>query len=666
MREKLILQAVESGLQRQIESARTNFSKDDVTFCPYCYQDIDKEYKELLVTNINKVLNHEVEAHIEELRRIVLPRIELNTQNYVDLDSDLTQKISDKITAYNKNIVGYEKLIVQKCDNTYIPITADLSLAADIRELNKLLDELEKSRKEYLDASKRKTKLQNDLIKINKLIVSKAIEEDYKNYIAHQEAQKALQTEVAEKAAVIRAIEDKIAVLNDAKRSTGIAIPKINRALEYIFFSKDRLSIELKDDTYYLKSNGKDVRPKDISCSERNIIALCYFFTEIVRGQEISNLYEKEQFLVIDDPISSFDFENKIGIASYLKSQLQSIIFGNSNSKIIIMSHDLTTIFDLQKAADEICKAYNSDPTHEKTNRHWVELSEKRLIQFEKKHSEYTELMSKIFAYADSKSEVDALSIGNYMRRALEAFSTFLYKKGIGEISSDKGVLGELEDKSDYFEHLMYRLVLHGESHSEERIKSLHSDNHFFDYISDDEKQKTARSILCFMYLLNPRHVEAHVGVSAKEKIKKWCEQIPLNSVPETLDIEDSDVNQLRVINLYDLPASAGTGNYSLDDIPHTKYETSNERCNFAVKIDGDSMEPDIPNGSIVLVKSCEDLPEGAIGVFLYDGNLYCKIREYIDGDTYLMSLNSKYELIRIQEDIPSKIQGQVIEIVVH
>ena len=47
---------------------------------------------------------------------------------------------------------------------------------------------------------------------------------------------------------------------------------------------------------------------------------------------EISQLYSTEKFVVIDDPVSSFDFENKVGIISFLKKQLSDIIVGNNGT----------------------------------------------------------------------------------------------------------------------------------------------------------------------------------------------------------------------------------------------------------------------------------------------------------------------------------------------
>ena len=56
----------------------------------------------------------------------------------------------------------------------------------------------------------------------------------------------------------------------------------------------------------------------------------------------------------------------------------------------------------------------------------------------------------------------------------------------------------------------MYRLVLHGGSHLEERVQSLPGSN-FYEFISLQEKVRTAKEIIVFLYLLNKEHVIRHL-----------------------------------------------------------------------------------------------------------------------------------------------------------
>ena len=73
----------------------------------------------------------------------------------------------------------------------------------------------------------------------------------------------------------------------------------------------------------------------------------------------------------------------------------------------------------------------------------------------------------------------------------------------------------------------MYRLVLHGGSHREEQIKTM-KDFNFYSIISDDEKKRTAVDVLCFIYLLNKKHILEHLKEfsDAESHFVSWCQAI--------------------------------------------------------------------------------------------------------------------------------------------
>lgn len=278
-----------------------------------------------------------------------------------------------------------------------------------------------------------------------------------------------------------------------------------------------------------LLSNGKVLRPSQISQGERNIIGLCYFFASILQNQEESIGYTKEYLLVIDDPISSFDIENKTGIMSFLRYQLGKFLFGNKDTRAIIMTHDLPTYYDLEKVFKELTtkseKIYG-----EKTFYHSYELRNQKLIAVSScKRQEYSELVKIVYNYALGDATEYELVIGNIMRQMLEAFSTFQYKKGIGDISTDQSILALLPENiyQTYFENLMYRLILNNGSHRLEQTQSM-SDMYFFTVISESEKRRTAKEILCFVYLLNKKHLLSHLEGCAdiENNLQHWCADI--------------------------------------------------------------------------------------------------------------------------------------------
>ena len=101
---------------------------------------------------------------------------------------------------------------------------------------------------------------------------------------------------------------------------------------------------------------------------------------------------------------------------------------------------------------------------------------------------------------------------------------------------------------------------------------------------------------------------------------------------------------ELREIPLYRSPAAAGYAapvfgeDYEL--IPVTAQVPRG--ADFAVRIQGDSMEPYVPDGSVAYVNR-DPLANGDVGVFCVDGEMLCK-QYYRDplGIVYLFSLNRR------------------------
>ena len=97
--------------------------------------------------------------------------------------------------------------------------------------------------------------------------------------------------------------------------------------------------------------------------------------------------------------------------------------------------------------------------------------------------------------------------------------------------------------------------------------------------------------------------------------------------------------------------ASAGTGQFVFDDIPPEMIEVENNHINmqadFAVGVNGDSMEPTYSDGDVLLIKKQHSLNKGDIGIFMIDGEAF--VKEYA-GDV-LKSHNKAYPDILISEN---------------
>lgn len=127
---------------------------------------------------------------------------------------------------------------------------------------------------------------------------------------------------------------------------------------------------------------------------------------------------------------------------------------------------------------------------------------------------------------------------------------------------------------------------------------------------------------------------------------------------------EDSGVLQhLRDIKLFCLPASAGTGEF-LDSEDFEVIQVGNDvpdTADFGIRINGDSMEPRYVNGQIVWVQQISQLEDGEIGIFYLDGNAYCKKLQDNKKGLYLISLNTKYNPIKITENSAFRTFGRVV-----
>jgi len=538
-REKRLLTLAQSGKQSMLTDIKNEFSSGTDT-CPFCLQSVTDEYKCELIKSIEKVLSKAAEEHSAALKKSSIQLISMDFSTFEPADKATTDSCRKAAAAVNVKIVECNQAIEQKIANLYTPITgftSELQESVDI--LTAQLSELDKKKKKYNDRIDDFPKIKTGLKALSNKLAYYEIKDLYADYIKQKGEKDREKSKLDELAAAHEKAKKELNDLNQQKKNVKIAVDFINRGLQYVFFSADRLKVDVSGDNYTLLSNNTPVKPKNISVGERNILALCYFFTELLNNVDEKDVHKVECLIVLDDPVSSFDLENRVGIISYLKSQIIKVLRGNPNSKIVLLSHDLLTVYDVDKALDEVAnqikiKVGNDD---KKMAYRLLELDKRMITTFSRnKRNEYSQLLKTVYEYASNKSDDYELVIGNIMRRLLEAFGTFEYRKGIDEISCDQTILSIInEEKRDYFENLMYRLILNGESHLEERTKSL-TDNNFFATITTDEKKRTAKDVLCLMYLLNINHIKAQfyamkddVGVGVIGDIEKWLKAIPIS-----------------------------------------------------------------------------------------------------------------------------------------
>lgn len=165
-------------------------------------------------------------------------------------------------------------------------------------------------------------------------------------------------------------------------------------------------------------------------------------------------------------------------------------------------------------------------------------------------------------------------------------------------------------------------------------------------------------------------HICAELGVP----VERMCEDMPLPNMPDLRewqlvgkyrrltehgrklvdividhelersgDAEAAPSEGTKIIPLYMTPAAAGYASPALGDDYEDYTVSQSSAADFAVRIDGDSMEPYIHDGSIALCKRGAIIHDGDVGLFFVDGNMKCKqyCQDYA-GNVYLFSANRR------------------------
>lgn len=167
------------------------------------------------------------------------------------------------------------------------------------------------------------------------------------------------------------------------------------------------------------------------------------------------------------------------------------------------------------------------------------------------------------------------------------------------------------------------------------------------------------------IYGSNPR-VELYPSEYACIEKYRALDEHGKQVVDAVLDLEHSRVisestnGDYLYLNFPFFPVSAGTGVYlDGDDSGILKVPATHKssRANYALRVSGDSMQPDYMDGDILLVETKPELHDGELGIFIVNSEGYFK---KLVGNT-LVSLNSDYAPIILSEFDNVKVLGRVI-----
>ncbi|MFI8411096.1 AAA family ATPase [Paeniglutamicibacter gangotriensis] len=450
----------------------------------------------------------------------------------------LTDNLNNEITRWND-------AVATKKASLYAPITVDFELAGElVRDLQQALKTIEQTRLDWNDGIKGIKQLLSQTLVLNNDVSRLEVEARIENYRSALASLQSAEATLAEQSEALDKLDTQVRDLRSALRDEDVAADDVNRGLATVFADSNRLRIVVADETqsggrFMLQSRGRYLKPHRLSVGERNVLSLCYFFT-LLRQCINDGLDLNKSLIVLDDPISSVDIDCRIGILSYLESQLKELLTDSSSAKTLFLTHDVGIFQDLGKTSKAVIESLEPPSQGAWETAPWVLRnvgSEESVRVSLVKHSggfdeplhEYKTLLGFVFQYAvdgasPQENDVASIGIGNALRRVYEAFGVFIYgQKSITSLrvveayeSLGRGPLGQP------IRHALVT-VLHGGSHNKDRMMML-SDFGMGASVDPAERVVVVRRVLALMHAVQPIHMRHYLSDEATTILEEWEE----------------------------------------------------------------------------------------------------------------------------------------------
>lgn len=505
-------------------------------FCPLCHQPVSAQHKHSLEQRLIKFRDktvqefkdmvYQMKAGISGLN-VVLPSFptsdysddiafaETKLQAVNDIHSDvkaaLEKKYANPFTAIEAFDLAAYKTIITECQEALTRVSED------VKAYNQKLTEKDSLRCE-IDSKNIQLAYHENKAWIDKYNARVIRESNLQRQNAELEGKITKQTEI------IGSLKSKIDQVDDARE-------QINHYLDIVFginklrlapAGKEKYKLQIKTSDSFV-----DIPPKSISSGERNALALAYFFACVLEKKDKNYDYSDPTLLVIDDPVSSFDAENKAGVISLIANQCKKVLDGNEESKVLVLTHDYTTLRDLCSLRQNSISPNDYDLKSSGSGVEWKYYSltlNHRLrpvnCNFILENMEYGSALWDIFFFANQEDPdyYDGLDgIGNTIRRFAESYATHMYKCKWYELFSDDRHLmclpGSIRETIRVF---ALRNVLNSESHGTT------------DDYSPYEIQRSARVLLTYLYYADNKHLRAYLvgrnpgNENRMDAIKGW------------------------------------------------------------------------------------------------------------------------------------------------
>ena len=131
------------------------------------------------------------------------------------------------------------------------------------------------------------------------------------------------------------------------------------------------------------------------------------------------------------------------------------------------------------------------------------------------------------------------------------------------------------------------------------------------------------------------------------------------------IDIDNINTDYIMIPLYESISAGYGASNSEFIEMIPVFGLKKNGTTYFAVKVEGDSMEPKIPNGSTIIIKKDIAVENGEIGAFCLNEENFVKQKKTIKDKLVLHSFNLAYDDKVVNEYDEFKEYGKVVKVMI-
>lgn len=480
-------------------------------YCPSCFQDFESNYHANLLAVISELMS---EIQDSEKAKEIATFVRTISLDQLDFCSDvLSEEKYKQMTERHSELVDLNKkinnLIIKKSGAPFEKIAFNIgdTWIGLIDVINNSYDDINLKISEWDSGIREKKEICSNLQKLNRAMALSEIYSEAMNFNEVSIEYGTQKEELERVKNLISRLESENNQIKSQMAQTKIAADLINDFLWQIF-SSDRLMLKVDSQTkeYVAYSRGFKVAPKTLSTGERNILALCYFFVACAKNDAFSDSLSRPKMIILDDPVSSFDFEHKYGVMMFVYNRFHELLEASeSTSKLLVLTHDLSVAYELDKMFIGLAAL---------TPR--VSLALERGVVAEKDFSKfdfYQTYLEEAYNYVFGHGSSTLSYPRNNIRRLFEAYVTFVLKQDVSSWINSPIVREQLGKNNGevnlfkYFESRPIRAYIHQDSHSKEQM--IRGNWMILYSLTDDELKRLIEDVLLLMYFLTPTHVLA-------------------------------------------------------------------------------------------------------------------------------------------------------------